>query len=630
MFAFLIFRLRGLISSENGSIAVMGMMALSSLLGMSGLAVEVGNGYAAKIRNQRVADLAALGAGLAYKNNGQSITSATQVANDIVIANGLPTSNATVTQTTVGTKSAIQVTVTTAVPVRLATAIGMGSTYNVTSTAAASLVSTLTAGCIQALSSSGTYGITLSGGTSITATGCAINTNSGVTVPYGTSITGKEVNAGKTIFNPGTAITTNPVANNIHASMTLPATDTVGTDPRVIAGFTKLGTYTTPTPNSNPTTPAGSAWSFDNSASTVAAYKTADKTYVVPAGTYTIGALTVSGGISVTFNGPSTITIAGGISNGGAKLTFTGGTISINGGINTGSAGVQFGNADVTIGSGTLTFTSSNNTFGTGDVKMNGVMAIGGGSKVVMGAGAHSFNGVTIAGGSNLTLGAGDLNVTGSFAVAGGGSSATMAAGNYVIGNNGAGNAISVSGGSVLTFGDGQFSANGGITTSGGSTLNFGITASHYINGALSLNGSSTFGAGAYYINGNFTNNTGGSMTGSGVTFFLAGSLQLSGGTSMAMTAPTTDTGGGITDLLFATKSTAQTKLGGGSQNTYAGVVYAPNSDLVMDGGAGATGGGRCFMLVVNTFSMSGGTTAATSCASLGAGSAGGTLALIL
>ena len=118
-------------------------------------------------------------------------------------------------------------------------------------------------------------------------------------------------------------------------------------------------------------------------------------------------------------------------------------------------------------------------------------------------------------------------------------------------------------------------------------------------------------------------------MTGSGVTFFLTGTFTLSGGTSMTLSAPTSDSGGGVTDLLVATKSTAQTKLGGGSQNVYAGLVYAPNSDLVMDGGAGATGGGRCFMLVVSTISMNGGTTAGTACTSLGSSAASGTVALL-
>jgi len=57
--------LRRLFAAEGGSIVVMAAFALTAVMGMAGLAVELGNGYATKVRNQRVADMAALGAALA-------------------------------------------------------------------------------------------------------------------------------------------------------------------------------------------------------------------------------------------------------------------------------------------------------------------------------------------------------------------------------------------------------------------------------------------------------------------------------------------------------------------------------------------------------------------------------------
>src|SRR6478609_7055472 len=181
--------LRSLLSAQNGSIAVMGAIALTSMLGMSGLAVEVGNGYAAKVRNQRVTDLAALGAAMAYKTNGQSITVATQVAKDIVAANGI-TGTPTVEQVTMNAKPAIKVSVTTQVPIRLARMFSPdAASYNVTNSAYAGLVSVVTntntvtnttttggGGCITTLNS-GTTSISAKGGASITASGCSINTN---------------------------------------------------------------------------------------------------------------------------------------------------------------------------------------------------------------------------------------------------------------------------------------------------------------------------------------------------------------------------------------------------------------------------------------------------------------------
>jgi len=533
-----------ILAAERGTIMVMAAFALTAVMGMTGLAVEVGNGYATKIRNQRVADMAALGAAQAYQAN-QSAPIAIQVAKDIVIASGLPADASHLTVSApvqVNGTGAIQVTVTSAVPVRLAQALMNSTSYNVTGAAAASLTSTSVPGCITALSSAVTYGVSITGGTHLTASGCAVVTNSGVSATSGTTISAKQVVAGKTVNDeaaqwgtPG--ITTTPTANNIKQNKSGAASDTVGTDARVIAGFAKVGSYTVPTAAAN----GAKAWSFDWSPTGQLAnwWNSATSTYTVPAGDYDVSNISTAGGLKV-------------VVQSGAKIRVAG---------------------NVTISSATT-----------------------------MGA-------VT------LDIG-GQLNVTG-------GTSLSVASGNVAIGHNSSGNAINVDGGCSLSFGNGTFSANGDITSGGGSSITFGATPSHYINGNLSLSGNATFGAGAYYVDGNFTNNTGGSMTGSDVTFFMSGALTLSGGVAMNLTAPTSDAGGGVTDLLFATKSTAQTNLGGGASAIFAGVVYAPNSNMVMDGGAGAAGNGRCFALVVNTFSMNGGTTAGTACTSFGGGASG-------
>lgn len=533
-----------LLRAERGTIMVMAAFALTAVMGMTGLAVEIGNGYSTKIRNQRVADMAALGAAQAFQSS-QSPQVAVQVAKDIVSASGLPTTSPTLTvkaPVTVNGTSAIQVTITTAVPIRLAQVVMNSTSYNVTNTAAASLANTSVPSCFTALSSAVTYGISLTGGTSITASGCGVATNSGISATSGTSITAKQVVAGKAISDeaaqwgtPG--IKTTPTANNIKQNKSGAASDTVGSDPRVVAGFAKIGTYTAPVAPSN----GSKAWYFSWSPSPQLApyWNSGTSTYTIPAGTYNVSSVTMDGGLKVVIQNGATIKVAG-------NMTVT--------------------------------------------------------SPITMGA-------------VSLDIG-GRLNVTG-------GASMSVASGNVAIGNDGSGNAINVDGGCTLSFGNGTFSANGSVTTGGGSSITFGATPSHYINGALNLSGAATFGAGAYYINGGFSNGTGGAMTGSDVTFLMSGALSLSGGTSMNLSAPTSDSGGGITDLLFATKSSAQTSFGGGASVVYAGVIYAPNSDMVMSGGAGAGGSGRCFALVVNTLTMTGGTTAGTACSSFG-GSSGG------
>ena len=229
---------------------VLAALALTAVMGMTGLAVEIGNGYSTKVRNQRVADMAALGAAQAYQS-GQSATTATQVAKDIVKASGLTVSNVTVNApVTINGSSAIQVTVTTAVPIRLAQFVvhDADSSYDVTSSAAASLTSSSAPPCITALSGAVTNGISLTGGTSITATNCSVVTNSGISATWGTHITAKEVVSGKTVTDPGTGITTTPTANNIKQNKTNAASDTVASDARVVAGFAKVGNFTTPAP----------------------------------------------------------------------------------------------------------------------------------------------------------------------------------------------------------------------------------------------------------------------------------------------------------------------------------------------------------------------------------------------
>lgn len=707
-------RIAGLFGNRDGSIALIGAMALSAVLGMAGFAVEGTQGYMAKVRNQRVADLAALGAALAYKSN-PSNTIMIATAQTIARANGLPASSVNaVTATTPSGGPAVKVTVTTAVPLDLAKAISSKISYNVANTAMASLTSSSTAACITALSQSVSYGIVMTGGTKISATGCGVSTGAGISLESSsTTITAAQVTAGGGI-NRTASIITSPTPNNYSQNKVNAVSDPISSDARLIAAFNKLGTWTRPaTPTAppsiaNPTTPAGADWDFSWSPNaTVAAYRDSQygSSYTVPAGNYTIGKLSVQGGITVKFTGGAgrTITIANGINQSGSSLTFGPGTYRINGDISQGSGTLSFGDGSYSIGSGAVSL-GGTVSFGAGPLSWNQTLNISSGS-YTFGAGPHSFAGLVLNNGVTFNLGAGDLNVTnaftfgggtlpvgnikvggaltvnspttfsngsvdvggafninstvskgaGAFTIAGslvvsggrtvdlgsgnvniggaitleGGSTVRTGAGTQTIGgSNGVG--ISVQGGSTLRFGDGAFSVNGSVTTAGGSNLVFGVSPNHLINGALNLNGSSTFGAGMFTINGGFTNNTGGTMTGSGVTFVLAGTFTLSGGTSMTLSAPSSDAGGGITDILVATKSYAATSIGGGSQNSYTGLVYAPNSPLTFNGGANV-GSSGCFMMIVSTISMNGGTSSGTACSSLASGGSGssGSVALV-
>jgi len=611
---------RRLFAAEGGSILVMAAMSLTAVMGMSGLAVEIGTGYATKVRNQRVADVAALGAALAYKNAGQSVAVATQVAKDIVVANGLSASQATVTApVTINGTSAVQVQITTAVPVKMASLLTSNASYNVTNSAAASLTSLGGTGCVTALSSASSA-VDLSGGASISSSTCGITSNGTVTLTGGATITTKQVVASGTSTSGGSSITTTPTANNIvtksnAASDTLSSTSGLqtalcyvnkinGTSDSDYPGGNTSCTDQLVSPTLQSSTGSTTDWNLTyqaRSASTLASYQTADYScnYVIPAGTYVIRTLTVNGGCSVTFQN-------------GSKLTVD--TIDMSG-------------SSMTIGNCDLAVISS--------FKINASITIGNGS--------HYFGSLDVTGGRTVTIGSGDFTVYGSVTEGGG---STIKVGISTGDKVTIGQQIDIQGGSTLCFTAGcatptlvagtfSVGALGGsktddVSSAGGSTIIFPIAATHVIKGDLNLSGSSIFGSGLYVIGGDFSNNTGGTMSGVDVTFALGGTFTLLGGTSLDLAAPSSSSAYGVTDILVATKSSAETKIGGGSTDKYSGMVYAPKSDLKITGGGSiSSNGSSCLMYMVNTANLSGsGSLAASECTSITNGG-GGTVALI-
>lgn len=600
---------RHLLQCTQGSVALIGALSIIVLVGMGAFAVEASAGYSAKVANQRVADMAALGGALAY-NVAKDESAMRATAKAIVAAQGIAASAATaslVTDATTG-KLLVSVSITTSVPLALGRVLTAAAAYDVTSVGMATVSATSSSAppCIAALSGAVTNGVDLTGGTAISAAGCAINTNSGVSVPWGTSIAAKEVNAGKTVTNPGNAITTSPTANKISQNKANAASDWMSGDDDLKALLCKVnkltgatdsdyadGNATCSTPLVLPTAIAnggGQNWDLNYSPSAnVAAYRTGNATYVIPPGIYTIGTLTLAGGITATFQGPFTIKINS-VSMGGTALTFGDGSLTIAGALN-----------------------------------------LGGGVTVTIGNGAHSFGSVTVGGGSDIVAGSGNLNIVGGLNISGGGSTGNfaIASGESVTIGATSGDAIYLSGGSVLSFvPSGQspvtagFSANGRVYTDGGSTLTFPKTATHVINGDLNLNGSSTFGSGSYVIKGNFTNNTGGTMSGTDVTFALGGTFTLSGGTSLNLSAPSSTSSFGLPGVLVATKTASATKIGGGSSNRYSGLFYAPKSAILLDGGASMSSqSGSCLMLIVSTLTLNGGTAVSSACQGLSGGS---------
>lgn len=587
-----------------GGVAVMAGLSLPVVLGGMGLAVDLGRGLEQRMVNQRAADAAALGAALAYEKN-KNAASLTPVAQDLAVANGL--TGATIAASLVNNFPAsgnvsVKVTVTTQLPYTLARVVGAPAEFSI-ATDAFAVVSgepPFAAPCFLALGS-GNNAIRTEGGGTFNAPDCAVAAvgqvnNAGALIRASDIISG----SGEVRNNYGTLSAnslryatslSNPVWNNnvpptnkqVNAATTL--TDPWANSAELTAARALIGSSTAIPNLVDPVTPNGTNWTFDYAPNAaVAAYRVgSSNTYNVPMGNYTVRRMTVAGGINVNFASGSSITISNGFVNGGNSVTFGDVDLYVNGGFDSGSSGVTIGSGILHIGSGNVRFTGTN-VKGDGNVQVNAPIAIGGGSSLRLGNGAHLFRRFVISGGGYVVAGNGNFQATDGVDI-GGDSELSVGNGNFLFGPS-SGNAIVLRGSARMFMGDGAFSANGNISTAGGSRIRFPVTTNHLINGDMTIAGSALFGAGRYTIAGNFTNGTGGTvwpytsphtgitwgdtlngvsvsgfdMAGVDVTFILGGTLNLAGGARTKLIAPTASvTGGQIRDMLLHSLTTANT-----------------------------------------------------------------------
>ena len=574
-------------ADKNAAVSIIGVLALFLIIGFAALAIELGEGYEIKIANQGTADAAALAAANAYAISPTQAT-LTSTADDVALANGIASSNVTVnllTNYSSTVSNAVQVVIAAQVPVYFAPIlIPSLNSYTVNVSAIASMAPS-SPPCILALSKSGT-GLTLSGNGSISASSCTARSNASVSVSGSSSISSQYLYASNSVATSGTgSITatstfygTSASGSRISGTLTKQSNSMLDPESKNVAlsnAFSQLGNYTSPTV---PSVPTGADLSLQASATTMTFQgytgTLVGNTWSFPAGTYNIKNLSTSV-FKLSIASGSTVTVGGTVNIGtGGGIAIGDGTVSMLGSVTTGNFG---------------TFT--------------------------LGAGTHYLGSLSTTGPA-VTIGAGDLTVNGAISVNGG--SITIGAGNYVIGNDGSGSAISVAGlSSALTFGNGNFSANGNISTTSGGSLTFGAATNHLVNGNIDLKGTATFGAGTYTIDGFLSNNANGTATGSNVSFVMGGTFNVTGGASVNLAAPNSSSSYGIPDILFATKTTTPTSFGGGSRDVFAGVIYAPNSDLSMNGGSSASGNGACLSVIAQSISMSGGGAIATTCPSL-------------
>jgi len=653
--------LKKFLRDRRGNVAILSAFLITGLIGASGLTVEYGNALLNHMQDQRVADLAAVGGANVY-NQTSSATAVTAAVANIATLNGLPSGDLTasvVSSPSGDGNQAVLVTVSTTAPLVLSRIIYSQASLPITVTAYAEMKAGAP-GCIVALSTGGS-GVTLSGGTAVTASGCAVDSNNTVSVPCGTTITTKNVGY------DSSAVPSQPCSGiQPPSGATLSITKQLTADP--LAGTTevtgatgRLSTVGALTSPSGPTVSGGTAVTFRYSQSTTQAQLTADgcsgtfasNTWTVscPAGgTYTFGAISLSGGITVNFatssaGSSSTYNFNGQINDSGTALHFGPGKFNISGGV------VSGGGSTTTFGAGTFNIgqstTSCNSSSHYSICNTGTLMSLGGSST------ASTFvlaGGIYNSGGETLVLGG--TSVT-----------ATSTGNSFNIGTASNGDSFDMGGGAITMFADAtgtgslfQMAGNLNVSSGGGSCLWLGAANEHDINGFMSTAGGTTLGAGVYTVtkyvwlgaNGGGDVTCGGStvgMNGTNITLVIGGASVPSSGTCgtdaicvaagyghVNLVAPTSGNTEGLVVIGPTTGGTAGGNFAEGASSTnMSGAFYLPTGPVSLSGGASVgNGSGQCLEVFGSQVSLSGGSELASSCTIPGSNAPGGsTVALV-
>gem|GEM_PF-938651 len=256
---------------------------------------------------------------------------------------------------------------------------------------------------------------------------------------------------------------------------------------------------------------------------------------------------------------------------------------------------------------------NSNLTFASGNYTLAGGLVVSGASVATLNPGNYTIQGgITVSSSAQINLGSGSYYIQGGLTVSTA-ASATLGAGNYFIqgplaSSNCRAGALLISTGANASLGSGNYVIEGGIAVSSGSSL--------------------VLGSGTYVLEGGgMTVCSGGTLTGSGVTFYNTqnGSsypyqgIDLATGSKIFLTAPTSGPLAGI--LFFQDRSVG---VGGppsimntGANGTFEGALYFPTTSLQYSSGADAA----YTIIVADTLTMSSGSSINNDYSSLAYGS---------
>jgi Putative Flp pilus-assembly TadE/G-like len=551
--------MRTLRQDRRAAVSILVIAMMTALVGIGAFAIELGQAYMTRTRDQHIADSAAYGAAIVYSANSNSQMALDDAVTRLTSLNGMPSGSVTanvVSSPSGDGNSAVEAHATSTVPLRLAKVFDTASSMQVGAKADAEIVNP-PAGCITALSTSGA-GISVTGGASITTSGCTIASNG--TVPGESS---------SVYVKCGATVTTRIVT---YASSNRPVQD----------GCTDISP------------PSGtSSVTFTHATSTD---ELASNTEVAAA-TSLLGSLPSAPTVNVSSSLPSPLV-------NGSDTTFAWGSIS-GGPLPAGCSGVW-----ATTPSALWTVTCSAGGYHFGKIHVNGGISLsfnpaGAGSNVYTFANAGGTGDIDLSSGSSFTFGPGTYevqrNVTISQNATFGTTSSAIAF--YVQGTFDNTNGTTVVQGSSVTF-----SVQNGLITGGGTTTTLGAGTYQIGAGSGSCNGSSNYSI----------CHTGSVLTVQGPSSFtLAGGIYNGGGETLILGTSTAGNTSPTTNSFDIGKASDGNSLamGGGAKTTLAG-ANGTGDVFQMVGNLNVTsGGGSCLVLgaatthyIVGNFATAGGT----------------------
>ena len=128
------------------------------------------------------------------------------------------------------------------------------------------------------------------------------------------------------------------------------------------------------------------------------------------------------------------------------------------------------------------------------------------------------------------------------------------------------------------------------------------------------VNGTLNLSPGIYYVNGNISSGAKSVISGTGVTIITSGTLNTTGGSTLALTAPTTSpSGNAIPGVLIAGRSASTMAFLGNSTSPVTGVLYFPNASMKFAGTSGS-GSNGCTQIIASTVILVGTSNLAANC----------------